>query len=256
MDLNTDGLAFSCLISLGYSSASGFLMEHGKVLYLVTAKHVLFDGDKLVNDEIEITCMPGRITDNSVHRLRVDLRTNPPVYSKEYDVAIIHLGHSDWNYRSESYGTTLGIGVETIERSKTDALLITIEHIKNINMVNIGADIFLFGYPTSLGSSAVSLFDKTRPLLRKGIVANINKKTNSIILDCAVYPGNSGGPVLEVHTIKDKKHYFLIGVVSKFIPYEQSWVNMRDRIKNIEYLNSGYSVATSMDVVLDLMENN
>ncbi len=256
MDLNTDGLAFSCLISVGKSTGSGFLMEHRKGLYLVTAKHVLFDEDRLLNNEIEVACKSGETNTNPIHRLRIDLTITIPTPSKKNDVIIIKLGISNWSEKYNSFITTYGEGVETIEGKETSFVLVTRENTKRINDVTVGNDIFLFGYPTSLGGSATHLFEKTEPLLRKGIVANINKLTNTVILDCAVYPGNSGGPVLEVHKLKDKKYYFLIGVVSRFIPYEQAWYNSRDRIRNVEYFNSGYSIATSMDVVLDLMENN
>ena len=56
-----------------------------------------------------------------------------------------------------------------------------------------GLDVFVLGYPASIGSTYW-----TRGLLRKGIISwlpptDIEKK--KFIIDCSVFPGNSGGPV-------------------------------------------------------------
>jgi hypothetical protein len=115
--------------------------------------------------------------------------------------------------------------------------------------------LILFGYPTSLGFPQKPQFDSHRPLLRKGIVAGKNLQTRSIILDCPAYQGNSGGPVIQIE-MDDKNflmtHFNIIGVVSQFIPFTDIWLNIRERYSNMTMLNSGYSIATPMDVVLEI----
>lgn len=56
-----------------------------------------------------------------------------------------------------------------------------------------GADVFVLGYPGSVGNSYW-----TRALVRKGIISwmpssEVSKR--KFLVDCPVYPGNSGGPV-------------------------------------------------------------
>ena len=80
-------------------------------------------------------------------------------------------------------------------------------------------------------------------------------KTKTIILDCPVYGGNSGGPVIQLFRSNNGvDEYKIIGVVSHYIPYVQEWVNSRDKLIHKEYLNSGYSVITSFDPVLELIQ--
>jgi hypothetical protein len=62
--------------------------------------------------------------------------------------------------------------------------------------VLISNDVYIFGYPSSVGHSGQ--LDHTRPLLRKGIVAGKNEAKNTIILDCPVHQGNSGGLALQI----------------------------------------------------------
>ena len=74
------------------------------------------------------------------------------------------------------------------------------------------------------------------------------KKT--IIIDCPVYPGNSGGPVLEI----DRENFMttrfrIIGIVSEFVP----WVSLSPGDKNPEISNSGYSIVTPLDAIRELL---
>jgi hypothetical protein len=64
--------------------------------------------------------------------------------------------------------------------------------IKYFKDVNVGNEVYAFGYPTSITSVNPWLNIKL-PLLRKGIVAGKNELLNAII-------GNSGGLVMEGET--------------------------------------------------------
>jgi hypothetical protein len=61
-----------------------------------------------------------------------------------------------------------------------------------------------------------------KPLLRRGIIAGKNEKVGTLILDLAVYPGNSGGPVVEVETVRSEKKFRVIGIMSQFVPIDES----------------------------------
>ena len=113
---------------------------------------------------------------------------------------------------------------------------------------------YVFGYPTSLGIKEIPQIDPLRPLLRFGIIAGTNPARKSIILDCPSYPGNSGGPVLEVEEVDlVNRRFRVIGVVSQFVPFAETWVNKTHHYQNLTISNSGYTVAVSMDPVLDLI---
>ena len=45
----------------------------------------------------------------------------------------------------------------------------------------------------------------------------------------------------------------LIGVLAEFIPYTETWENKRNKLTHLEVSNSGYSVVTPIDKVLELI---
>lgn len=101
----------------------------------------------------------------------------------------------------------------------------------------------------SLGVSSLPQLDLARPLLRHGIVAAKNEALRTIIIDCPVYPGNSGGPVLEIEVDGAATHFHAIGVVSEFVPAAERWINDPYGYENIYLSNSGYSVVVPIDAV-------
>jgi hypothetical protein len=252
-NLSNNQMVFSVLISLGNSSGSGFIYRTNSQYYLVTAKHVLFDEKStLRSKEIEIVGQSKDIFDDTVNRLRIDLSVVPYKYHKKFDVTIVEIGaHLD---EENNAVFLLNEGVESIENATTKLVYASKKVTSTLAEVIISNDIYISGYPTSLGIELSPQFDLNKPLLRKGIVASINTKAQTIILDCPVYFGNSGGPVVQVTYENEKKRVKLIGVVSQFIPYVQKWRNDRDQLTHIEHLNSGYSVAVSMDCVLELID--
>jgi hypothetical protein len=70
-----------------------------------------------------------------------------------------------------------------------------------------------------------------------------------IVSHSTVYPGNSGGPVVETDPQRFGYHLSVIGVVSEFVPFHDRALSF------IMDSNSGYSIATPMDFVLDLINN-
>lgn len=65
--------------------------------------------------------------------------------------------------------------------------------IANDNQLYVGASIFVYGYPNAVGLDYLN-----KPLLRSGIIAWLpsgEQSQNKILIDCPIYPGNSGGPV-------------------------------------------------------------
>jgi hypothetical protein len=124
--------------------------------------------------------------------------------------------------------------------------------VKTFDQVSVGNEVVMFGYPTSLALVPNPKIDFLRPLLRKGIVAGENPAEHSLILDCPSYQGDSGGPILEVERGFPQTSYKIIGVMSSFVPFADTWRNEHFNYQNTTLQNSGYSVAVPIDFVLEL----
>ena len=143
-----------------------------------------------------------------------------------------------------------------IEKAPSGVLGVSLDTIKRFDEVLTANTVYVFGYPTSLGMKEIPQIDPLRPLLRSGIIGGTNPSRKTIILDCPAYPGNSGGPVLEVeHVDLLNQRFRVIGVVSQFVPFAETWVNVTHKYQNLTVSNSGYAVAVSMDPVLELISS-
>jgi hypothetical protein len=69
----------------------------------------------------------------------------------------------------------------------------------------------------------------------------------TLVIDGAVYRGNSGGPVFEIDQDFPQTHFYLVGISTEFIPLVQATEDFKMQF------NSGYSVAEPMDFVLELI---
>lgn len=72
-----------------------------------------------------------------------------------------------------------------------------------------GAKVFVLGYPGSVG-----MVFWTKAILREGIIAWVppdKTHENKILIDCDIFPGNSGGPVFKVPFGVDKNGNVLSG---------------------------------------------
>ncbi len=96
-----------------------------------------------------------------------------------------------------------------------------------------GKDIYVLGYPGSVGANYW-----TRGLLRKGIVSWLPKNNvgqNKFLIDCNIFPGNSGGPVftipppIMIDTIFTNVYNFLGIVVQRRFSYN-SIIDSKKRI--------------------------
>jgi hypothetical protein len=149
-------------------------------------------------------------------------------------------------------------GIKMVEHAKSGLVGAAEPSIKRFEQVVISNQVFTFGYPSSIGMKKQPQIDYQKPLLRRGIVAGKNQANQTIILDCQVFPGNSGGPVVELERVNNKGKISVIGVVTQQIPYfsrvQTKHLNKPLNLPSIE--NSGYSVIEPMDSVLDLINHH
>jgi hypothetical protein len=121
--------------------------------------------------------------------------------------------------------------------------------------VTIANEVYLFGYPVSLGLPHIPQLDYDRPLLRRGIVAGKNPSRGAIIIDCPVYPGNSGGPVMQLDVGPPQDTFRIFGVAIEFVPTLASVIAGDSEPTSEAVVNSGYAVVSAMDHVLALTES-
>jgi hypothetical protein len=280
-----DNLAYPILISVGnVSSGSGFFLNTVHSIYLVTAKHVLFNqsNQTLLSSHLELLSYSENPADPTKISIGVDLamlqsegKLKP---HPTQDVVVVELFSVDdqpapISPAQTSANTTPppsaipttkqgeasvkrriypfpGVSVENMATS--GILGVDINAVKTFDQVLTGNEVILFGYPSSLALKEVQQLDPSRPLLRKGIVAGTNPERRSIILDCPVYFGNSGGPVLEMDKEGFQTRFRIIGVVDQYVPFVQAGGSQTFAMQILS--NSGYSIATPMDYVLELIK--
>lgn len=266
-----NNLAYPVLITLkNGASGSGFYLNTGSDLYLVTARHVLYEPNpdpnirKLRDVQAGLLSYSKDISDPTPTLLEVDLL----VLEKDgdlrphasADVAVAKIGtidSSDVSTEQRPLTVSFRSGVTMKSHAVNGLVGAQMDIVKKFDQVLTGNEVILFGYPNSLGLQPDAQFDSHRPLLRKGIVAAQNIQKRSIILDCPVYQGNSGGPVIQIEPDDANvfmTHFNIIGVVNEFIPFADVWLNVREGFYNKTLMNSGYSIASPMDVVLELVK--
>jgi len=227
---------------------TGFFFNAAKGQYLVTAKHVLFskDGEGDVRPRLEIRGYGKDQKDTTPLRIEVDLDglSQRGLVSRDslQDIAVVRLGEHVPDDPNRQVRTAVP-GVNFLSTPRSAILGIPPHFIKLFDDVLVSNQVFVFGYPKSLG--LLNQLDHARPLLRVGIVAGKNQQTRTIIIDCPVYPGNSGGPVIEVEPRGSINVFKAIGVVTQFVP---------GTIDGKNIVNSGYAVVAPMDRVLETVE--
>lgn len=258
-DIPDDNLKYPVLIEGTKGYGSGFyLNKDDESHYLVTARHVLFqekDGEELIllSNKIKVSSYSNDLDDQCI-AFDIDLEKVEVKASKENDIVVVKIGHLK---EITDKGKVLEFedGVKALGPSGR-LLFVRSDNLKRYDDVLISNEVFIFGYPNSLSFNDAPQIDYKRPLLRKGIIAGKNNAKKTIILDCPVYFGNSGGVAIEVETIAlGQKNYKIIGVVSQYIPFVDNLKSLRLGYINTTMENSGYSVVVPTDTILDLINS-
>lgn len=266
MKLPADNLSYPVRLLIGTGSGSGFIIRHGEDLYLVTAKHVLYQQDQttktfsLIDKKMKILVYPtsSGIVSKKARVFELDLQalssSNDLKAHESADIVVIKLGAVSKKENGSMY-INFPESIKTIQESEGAIINYSMDGSRRFDDVEVTNDIFIIGYPSSLSTPEMKQVDYNSPLVRKGIIAGKNHANKSIILDCPVYGGNSGGLVLEINEIEvGAKKIHLIGVVVQFVPFVDQWRNVRfPELYNTNLQNSGYSVALPVDYIFDLV---
>ncbi len=244
-----DNLGYPVLISGPNFTGSGFYLNTADATFLVTAKHVLFDpaSGNLRASNIEVRSYSRDPSDLSPNIFELNLSTLGVKGHPTQDVAVVKVATITGKVIAGAAGSVTFLpGVLIKAVSPNGIVSVNLDVVKKFDQILVGNNVIVFGYPTSLELKELAQLDPMRPLLRRGLVAGQNVNRHSIVLDCPVYPGNSGGPVIETDPIAFGYKLWVIGVVSEFVPFA-------DSAKYFTMVsNSGYSIATPMDFVLEI----
>ena len=194
--LPKNNLDYPVLIRHARGMGSGFFVGGDSFWYLVTAGHVIFADTApyvLKAAEAEISgYQEGRryVLQVNLKALERDglVKEDP---SHQIAVAVLGRVRPTYVVWYAPYLKRVDTGSAQITTTSRSAL-------RTYSQALIGNDVYVFGYPRSIGLRAVPQIDYDRPLLHKGIVAGKNPEKKTIILDVPAYPGNSGGPVVEI----------------------------------------------------------
>lgn len=262
-----DNLNYPVLIKLrdGSSGSGFFFNNNNETMYLVTARHVLFklvkqddEENWLLRNAQEMKLLFNNNVEGSTEllELSVNLEVVTPTCDPENDVAIVKIA----NYVEQDGRRTISFfdGVTLPNYGgEVHVVSVTNSGIKMYEDVLVSNEVYISGYPSSLGNPNEPQINYKTPLLRKGIVAGKNDVQKTLILDCSVYFGNSGGIVIEVEQIDvTGKKFKIIGLVSEYIPFYDELRSLRHGHAHLNIENSGYSVVVPMDTVIELINSS
>lgn len=256
--LPDDNLSYPVLVEISDSSGSGFYFRTGKKLFLVTALHVIFKKDETLRGPmIKLISYDKNFVLTEPLEFEINLETAIIKKDSLKDIVLIELG-AITNTDDANFTTELNEYVQRLSGNPQDNIVVVPEnHLKRFNDVLVSNDVFILGYPNSLGIPEQAQIEYKKPLLRKGIVAGINTTKRTIILDCPVYYGNSGGLAIEVELINPTpdtliSKFNVIGIVSQYIPFVELLESKQHGYVNTNFENSGYSIVVPVDSIFEL----
>jgi hypothetical protein len=246
------------------SDGTGVYLEESNRLFLVTAAHCIFNvgstnSTELINSNALLSSLPGGTNIAGRATLFLDLnlltRSGKIKRHKVHDVAIIEIGTNITGISQIGCNP----GVVLLSPGFFPVQWDTKATCKTFEDVSPGSDSYVLGYPVNLiealSNGQQSEIDFSSPLIRKGVISQKNNFTRKLIIDSAVYGGNSGGPVLIVeHPSLGAVRFSIVGIIIQYVPAEAS-VELRTSTSPTASIivNSGYGVAEPIDYALELI---
>jgi len=255
--LPEDNLAYPVQVLVPDGGGTGFFVRRDRELFLVTARHVIFDvlTGRLHAPELTLRALSKDVHESAVTVMHVNaaqLVEAKQIHADEpRDVAVVRLA----SLRTDGLNTTPGVVVT--EKSKGAIVVAPFEYLTRYADVDVSSQIFMFGYP-SVGVAGSSQIDRTRPLVRGGIVAGLNAALKTIIIDAPVNHGNSGGPVVQLSRANRLR---IIGIATQFVPVPEDVLPLKPEAPApgpapgtmLALGNSGYGVVASADAIIELI---
>lgn len=235
-----------------YCIGSGFLLskeftEDRGYVCLITNRHVI-ENNKMIylrfnsSDEASSKDYPVTLY-NSDGSPNFSVHPNPKV-----DIAAINIV-TDLLVREKKNFSTFRIGKHTLNLSNM-----------KLNGLEEGSLVYALGFP-------LNIHDKIKtPISRLGNIAKIRHLFRDInnlsyIIDAQVFPGNSGGPVINriepisIQGTNSINSTNLIGIVHSYIPYVEEAKSLQTgKIRSVFEENSGLTLVHPVDFILEVHE--
>jgi Trypsin. len=257
--LPEDNLAYPVQVLVEGGGGTGFFVRRDRDLFLVTARHVLVNPQtgQLWSRDATLRALSKDVKETTVtviHLNTAQLQDERQLRTDAIrDVAVMRLG----TLKVDGVDTTPGVVIT--DKSKAGIIVAPFAYLTRYADVDISSQIFMLGYP-SIGVTGAAQIDRTRPLVRGGIVAGVNAALKTIIIDAPVNHGNSGGPVVQLSRTNRLR---IIGIATQFVPVPEdvpplSPANASDPPDSssrtlLALGNSGYGVVASADAIIDLI---
>lgn len=123
-----------------------------------------------------------------------------------------------------------------------------------------GDPVFVLGFPMGIAGT-----QKKYAIVRGGVIARVDreivKETGGFLIDCPVFPGNSGGPVIlrpagvSLVGTSDRSNTHVIGIVSSYVPFIDTAISQQTGRPRVTFEeNSGLTNVIPLDVVNELVK--
>lgn len=235
------GTGFLVKLDLGFNDNKGEKIYHG---FLVTNKHVLSGQKEIIlrfnNLNSSYIAVPIKLEGtHGSHWL-----DHP---EKEIDISVVNINLNALIDREIDFACF-----------NRDDFLVK-EDLIRLGVTN-GDEIFVLGFPMGIVGTG-----KNYPIVRSGIIARIDEETLNIekqfYIDCSIYGGNSGGPVIlkpsmiSIEGTDPINKAYVLGIVKSVRLHEETLYSFRGdglpipRMILYEHSNLGFAVI--MDFVIE-----
>ncbi len=267
-----DLITLAVEVIVGTSFGSGIYVGKDNQVFFCTARHVLYNNTnpngpanyQLIQNTIELKSYPKNSNFAAFEKLQINLQTlgaaNLISFSQTIDLCVFKIAHVQGNQLNLIPGVTkMGANLNLNVAAST--------MVKPANQIEVGEELYVIGYPKALQflNTNQPFYDYNLPLVRKGITSCMNNY-QTFVIDCAVFGGNSGGPVFIADntisftngTIQIKNNRYLVGIAVQYVPL----LNMTARQMNPPAIqtfnhaeNSGYAICVSFELITNEIEN-
>ncbi len=116
--------------------------------------------------------------------------------------------------------------------------------------IGLGDPVVACGFPMGLSGTL-----KKFAIVRAGAIARLDEEIldedGYYLLDCSIFPGNSGGPVFDRPDRTSGQVPRLIGIVSGYLPYEDVAISTQTRKPRVTFEeNSGLAAVVPVDAIV------
>lgn len=225
--------------------ATGFIIKVDNILYLVTAKHVVWDSERKELNDAGLYAFFNDKKGNSVSRSIAEIKKK---------------GRVDWVFSKDS-AVDIAIIPFAFNPANDDLRIIPTELFEQSQRLSELQDVFFYSYQPGL-----EVQGKIAPIARRGMISRINED-RTFYIDAFVFPGNSGSPVFvkpnAMSFIKgggvgtgDVQGCKFIGLAGEYLPYTDFAISSQTHHVRVAFEeNAGLARIWSVEILQDIIKS-